>query len=1064
MMLVLSSVLLTAGLCTAQENAAPPKSIADYTLKEIRIEEALAYLDQLGLMEIVNQQEPDSPQLQFEGEPEKVRAAMTILPKLDNKTAYQIINGGECQQSARDVVNALKPQMSSGRANIDTFQNAASGNAQTAMAEVINGQLVIASPKEIYQTVNKAVAFYTMSKQMPEGDNEKLGELLAAVQKLNAVGPEGEEELPEAQTPQETPQPDQTDETAGEPTEQTDERAAAETADPPAEEGQSNAARQQALQTEPAVYSKPDTLEDIMADDTELELTITLPEKVDITALIDLVGKQLGLTYFYDANEVKGEITFKADGGRITVRDAYTLLESALRFKDLMMSRNGNIVSIVPKAKVDQTTPTLVDAGDKIEPGDIVVTQTFELEHISSADAKTVLQTMYLGESVLDLPDAGKLIVTGYAYQMSRIEKILKMVDLPGEKRRFTTRELKYTQAVSVAEKVANLAQQLEDIKVSVSADTPSQPQAPTRQPIRRDAQGKVIPNPPQRPGQQSTSIGDASPNQVYLEPDERTNRILIIGNEKQIARVNELIDSFDLPQQDLRYIEQYKLEFLDVNEAVTYLEELGLVSTGQSSQYGSRYGSVTPTATPQGQQAQQRSISSRYNYNQENTEEQPVVVVLSGRNTLLVKATAEQHEKIKEILPALDQEPEIDNAPVRVYPLENQSVEDIQETLTSVVETVAKEKAEMEGGSGSGGTTSTTGKMQKTSLFGGAGKNVPDVYITGDEGTNSIVVFASRKDQEWIEALIKDLDKKRPQVLIDVTLVEVTQNDEFEYSLDNVTNLTGNTSELVKFGPVTSSTSSSKAEFEWGGGTLGGFYSDENIESILTLMRNKSFGRIMAKPKLLVNDNQEGEITTSNTEYVANVSTNVLGEQGTNTSTDVQWDAYDAGVTLKIKPHISEGDLLRLEITLNRTDFGTTNNTYTPSGGSAVSGPKDTISSDITTIITVPNKSTIILGGLTKINQGKGGGKVPILGDIPIIGGLFRSIKNSDDQSRLYVFVKANILRPDESRPGLPDLEEESEKQRRAFEEAEAYFQQYQDWPGLDSKPVRPERVLEME
>jgi general secretion pathway protein D len=886
-----------------------------------------------------------------------------------------------------------------------------------------------------------------------------MSELLAAMQKLNAAEPGGEAELPGTETPEQTSQAEQQDETP-DAADRPDETA------PPSEPAESNASRQQALQSEPAVSSKPDTLEDIMADDTELELTITLPEKVDITALIDLVGKQLGLTYFYDANEVKGEITFKADGGRITVRDAYTLLESALRFKDLMMSRNGNIVSIVPKAKAEQTTPTLVDAGEEIAPGDIVVTQTFVLEHISTTDAKTVLQTMFLGDSVLELPDAGKLIITGYSYQMDRISKILKLVDLPGEKRRFTTRELKYTQAASIAEKVSNLAQQLEDITVSVSSSVDQSAQPTARPPIRRDAQGKIIPTPQTAtPAQTGATIGEVSANQVYLEPDERTNRILIIGTEKQITRVNELIDSFDLPQQDLRYIDQYKLEFLDANEAVAYLEELGLVSGSQSGRYDSRYSSVSNLATPaNANQPQQRPTSSRYSYDEQNTEEQPIVVVLSGRNTLLIKATAEQHEKITEILPALDQEPEIDNAPVRVYPLENQSVEDIQETLTSVVETVAKEKAEMEGGTGSGGSTSTTGKMQKTSLFGGAGKNVPDVYITGDEGTNSIVVFASRKDQEWIETLIKDLDKKRPQVLIDVTLVEVTQNDEFEYSLENVTNLTGNTSELVKFGPVTSSTSSSKAEFEWGGGTMGGFYSDENIESILTLMRNKSFGRIMAKPKLLVNDNQEGEITTSNTEYVANVSTNVLGEQGTNTSTDVQWDAYDAGVTLKIKPHISEGDLLRLEITLNRTDFGTANNSYTPPGGTAVNGPKDTISSDITTIITVPNKSTIILGGLTKINQGKGGGKVPILGDIPIVGGLFRSIKNSDDQSRLYVFVKANILRPDESRPGLPDLEEESEKQRKAFEEAESYFQKYQDWPGLDSKPVQPERVLDME
>jgi general secretion pathway protein D len=228
--------------------------------------------------------------------------------------------------------------------------------------------------------------------------------------------------------------------------------------------------------------------------------------------------------------------------------------------------------------------------------------------------------------------------------------------------------------------------------------------------------------------------------------------------------------------------------------------------------------------------------------------------------------------------------------------------------------------------------------------------------------------------------------------------------------------------------------------------------------------MQEKNYGRIMAKPKLLVNDNQEGEIKSENTEYIANVSTNVLGEQGTNTSTDVSWEDYTAGITLNIKPHISEGDLLRLEIALERTDFGAGANQFTPSGSNTpITGPKDMISSNIDTVITVPNESTIILGGLTKINQNKGGSKVPFLGDIPIVGILFRGINNSDTQSKLYVFIKANILRPDESRPGLPDLERESDIHREAFEESEREFQKYQEWPGLDADPVEPRRVLEM-
>ena len=124
----------------------------------------------------------------------------------------------------------------------------------------------------------------------------------------------------------------------------------------------------------------------------------------------------------------------------------------------------------------------------------------------------------------------------------------------------------------------------------------------------------------------------------------------------------------------------------------------------------------------------------------------------------------------------------------------------------------------------------------------------------------------------------------------------------------------------------------------------------------------------------------------------------------------------------------------------------------------------RDSTESKINTVVTVPNARTIILGGLLKLNQSKGGTKVPLLGDIPLLGGLFRSTSNSARDSKLYVFVKANILRPDETTPGLPELERISESNRQAFEKSEQQFQQMEDWPGIKPTPVDPLKVLETE
>jgi type II secretory pathway component GspD/PulD (secretin) len=111
-----------------------------------------------------------------------------------------------------------------------------------------------------------------------------------------------------------------------------------------------------------------------------------------------------------------------------------------------------------------------------------------------------------------------------------------------------------------------------------------------------------------------------------------------------------------------------------------------------------------------------------------------------------------------------------------------------------------------------------------------------------------------------------------------------------------------------------------------------------------------------------------------------------------------------------------------------------------------------------------VPDGQTIILGGLEKLNQTKGGTKIPFFGDLPIIGGLFRNTANADSQSRLYVFVKAHILRPGEQETGMSDIAVVSRQNKERFESYEAEMQNYQDWPGIKSGPMDPVKILEVD
>jgi general secretion pathway protein D len=532
----------------------------------------------------------------------------------------------------------------------------------------------------------------------------------------------------------------------------------------------------------------------------------------------------------------------------------------------------------------------------------------------------------------------------------------------------------------------------------------------------------------------------------VYLDFDERTNRILMIGLKGELNIVEDLINVLDVAQQDLRSLRLYEIQYIGAEEVRGKLAELGIISGGGAGAGGriSRKGGAQQGAQPQPQPAAGGAA--------EGLLEEPQVIVIESTNSLLVNATPEQHAQVAMIIGFTDNETLEHSIPYEIYPLESQDPVKLAEVLNKLIQETVKDKE---------------GKIEKVV------KKEEDIIIVPDENTFSIVVYASRKNQEWIKKLITNLDKRRPQVLIDVTLVEINKSDKFNLDLDMVSKfpLFEPGGKMSKFGAllqdansgfpskrVTEATSYPASDKLSGGQ---GFYSDRHIQVLLTAMQYKSYGRVLAQPKILVNDNEKGKIQTQNTTYLTRTTSVLPTQPGTGGNQPggfyegtTTFEAYPSGITLDITPHISEGDLLRLEITMTRSDQ--------PSATEGSTKPPDKTENTINTVVTVPDKSTIILGGMLTLNQVKQGGKIPLLGDIPIIGGIFRSTSDSDTQTKLYVFVKANILRP-RTEKGLPELVKESEAHRAAFERSEEVFQQHQEWPGIKSTPMEPNRTLEL-
>ncbi len=834
-------------------------------------------------------------------------------------------------------------------------------------------------------------------------------------------------------------------------------------------------------------------------------IDMTLPETITLIQLLDLAGKYIGLNYVYDPREISNQsIVLKLHGnlqGELKVKHLYALLQTVLGDQGFAMIRQEkNLVVITKIDKALQTQPELVNTKtEAVQVGDTVVTRAFDIKHVDIQSIITLLQDMKLSVAATAFEKTNLLLVTCHADRMNRVEQLVEMIDRPGDPIECRFRRLDYTAAAPLVAKIRTLAQELEGIAVTATSGTRITPGQP------------VVAAAPKPPAKTKTG------RPVYLDIDERTNRILMIGYKEELTVIEQLVDTLDIAQADPRYPHIYNIKNIHAEQAFEKLQKLevlgtsgpGAAAASPASKENASNGSLTgeslvsileatnqllvratsdqherigefldyidvvpdstrtlayyeikcikaetaknmleelglvggrTTGTTFVAGPNEPSITRENRVPNDKTKDfatdGPQVVISESTNGLMIKATEEEHKQIADIIKFIDRKTPEEELSVQIYPVENSSPEHISDMLEQLL---METKADPEG------------KVEKIP------KTPEQITVVPDPNTYSLIVHASQKNQQWIKDLITKLDKRRPQVLIDVTLVEVTRTDTFEYDLNLVANADDAVVGNIVIDSIQKIDSSKRIEggfnlLDKDGNPTGqtkAFYSDEKVQALLTAIQRKNYGRVLAKPKVLVDDGQEGQIiTTDETTYVK--ESIQIPQTGTPITTR-DFVPIQASIQLQITPHISEGELLRLNVHLSRDDFGTR-----PLSGA----PPDKATSEVTTTVFVPDNRTVILGGLVKLNQSKGGSKVPVLGDIPLVGSLFRSVDNSDVEKKLYVFLKANIVRPyEESR--LADLQTISEKHQRAFEESESEFQGVEDFPGIRPKPMKPERVL---
>ena len=282
------------------------------------------------------------------------------------------------------------------------------------------------------------------------------------------------------------------------------------------------------------------------------------------------------------------------------------------------------------------------------------------------------------------------------------------------------------------------------------------------------------------------------------------------------------------------------------------------------------------------------------------------------------------------------------------------------------------------------------------------------------DERTNKLIVKDYPEKLREIERVVQELDEKTPQVLIDAQIVEINPNkDQFAMGVDWDYWLQKN----MRFSgalpaPSLTDVGTIPNKFSFGvAAAQASVASPERYESALDMLRVIGKTKVLSSPRLMVLNNQEAKILVGTKEaYITSTVTQNSGSAVTSQSVNF----VDVGIKLYVTPTVNRDGFITMKI---RPEISSSKRTDITSEGQVTQIPIVTTSESETTIM-VKNNATIIIAGLKKDRKEKEVKKIPLLGDIPLLGFFFRNTRDEAIQTELVIFITPRIVTGEENIP----------------------------------------------
>jgi general secretion pathway protein D len=685
-----------------------------------------------------------------------------------------------------------------------------------------------------------------------------------------------------------------------------------------------------------------------------------MPSKGKIT--MDYVDAPVGDVVKYMAEITCRNFIIKDDlSGKVTiishqqvgVDEAYEAFLSALEINGYTTVQVGKNTQVVPTTEAANHPLRVLQPDDPIPATDNYVTQIVQVENVSVSDMGSVVKELAGTKvRVVAYAPTNTLIITDSAFNIRRVVKIVAQLDVAAPKAKLEVVPLKHATA-------ADVAAILKDVYSVDGGSTSSKSSSSStdRSSRSRTKKGKET----EAVSGSATSVGAEGTYISKIISDERTNSIILLANEEALTAVTGLIGRLDvdIDPSSRSQIHVVYLENAKAVDVASVLQDLSSSSSSGSSRASSSSSSSRSRSNSSGSRSSTPSRSSN-----------------SGGY-----------------------------------------------------------------GGGGGGGGSSRGGGSGGGMPGGAPGDIPGgppggfggpggstgvvaaldsgMRITADENTNALVVIAAPEDFRVIQSVIAKLDIRRRQVFVEAVVLEVGSEDEFDFGIGYHGGLPDGNGNTQLFSSQLNGTSFGATTDALSGLAMGIFgaetvdiplFSSTGESQVLSIptfgialnaLASNSGVDILSNPSLLIVDNEEATISVGR-----NVPFPVSSGRDNNNNPIVSYQREDVGIELKVTPQINESNTVTMELSLKVAEVEEDSSGLDVSTAGFITSERE-----MENVAVVDDNQTIVIGGLIGKTATKVETKIPILGDIPLIGALFRGTRNTERKTNLLIFLTPHVI-----------------------------------------------------